>query len=432
MADIDLLRPRGVPFAALVDATGIATGGTSTVAQLAAKGMPAIAAVDPTGLALDGTSKVADLAARGIRAFAPIDELGISTDDAVSTADAIRKRGIRPMVAVDANGVSQTGSATIPVLAQRGLGYFCPLDESGNATSLIPVPPNTIRARPGIFNLYGQPAALTPPVAGMGSVTMQAGVGTFAMAGEDMTPIAGWAITAGKGDFVLAGQNATMTPPVRGVSVDYVGEGPNNTSATGNSFVIAGVPIGNPAYIATRRVIVVLEGTGSAGWHCLGGTMGSATIDQFTDNGYTAVGSDVVEIMSAVVTSGTTVTVTVNYSGTPGFVQRMFVYICDNSRMTAPSSPVTAKDEKTDGTDINSVTFNTTGMANGFIVCGIWAGGGAGPTITSSTDPSTQDYSSSSYMVQHATIVTATASFNIQTHAPPAGGNAMLVSAAWI
>ena len=147
MADIDLLPTRGVPFAALVDSTGVATNGSSTVAQLAAKGMRAIAAVDPTGLALDGTSKVADLAARGIRAsFAPIDELGVSTDDAVSTADAIRKRGIRPMVAVDANGVSQTGSATIPILAQRGLGYFCPLDESGNATSLVPVPPNTIRA----------------------------------------------------------------------------------------------------------------------------------------------------------------------------------------------------------------------------------------------------------------------------------------------
>ena len=431
MADIDLLRPRGVPFAALVDATGVATGGTSTVAQLAGKGMRAIAAVDPTGLALDGTSKVADLAARGIRAFAPIDELGVSTDDAVSTADAIRKRGIRPMVAVDANGVSQTGSATIPVLAQRGLGYFCPLDESGNATSLVPVPPNTIRARPGIFNLYGQPATLTPPVAGMGSVTMQAGVGTFAMAGEDMTPIAGWAITAGKGDFALAGQAATMTPPVRGVSADYVGEGPQNIGSTGNSFVISGVPIGNPTYIATRRVIVVLEGVSSNGWHCLGGSIGASTIDQFTDNGYTSAGSDVVEILSAVVTSGTTATVTVNFGGNPVGLQRIYVYTADNSRMIDPTHPVTARDENTSGTDVNSVTFNTSALANGFIICGIWAGGGSGPTITSSTDAFTTDVSTSAYMAAHANGITATTTYNIQTHAPPAGGNSLLATAAF-
>ena len=100
MADIDLLPPRGIPYAALVNGNGVAVTGTQTVAQLAS---------------------------RGIRAFAAVDELGVSTDDAVTKADTIRMRGIRPMVAVDANGVSQTGSATIPVLAQRGLGYFCPL-----------------------------------------------------------------------------------------------------------------------------------------------------------------------------------------------------------------------------------------------------------------------------------------------------------------
>ena len=285
----------------------------------------------------------------GIRAFAPIDETGISTDDAVSTADVIRMRGIRPMVAVDANGVSQTGSATIPVLAQRGLGYFCPLDESGNATSLIPVPPNTIRARPGIFNLYGQPAALTPPVAGTGSVTMQAGVGTFAMTGEDMTPIAGWAITAGKGDFTLSGQTATMTPPVRGVSATFVGEFVANIGSTGNSLVIPSVPIGNPAYIATRRVIVMLCGVGNAGWHCIGGSIGAGAIDQFTDNGFTAATSNIVEIMSAVVPSGTTATITINYSGNPSGLQRLYVYTADNSLMTDPTHPATKNQQKTDG-----------------------------------------------------------------------------------
>jgi hypothetical protein len=123
MADIDVLPQRGVHPLALVGANGVAIGGTSTVAQLAAKGMQAICQVDATGIASsDGTSTVAQLASRGIRTFAAVDELGVSTDDAVSKADVIRMRGIRPMVAVDANGVSQTGSATIPYLSWRSAG----------------------------------------------------------------------------------------------------------------------------------------------------------------------------------------------------------------------------------------------------------------------------------------------------------------------
>ena len=161
MADTDLLRPRGVPYAAVVDATGVASGGTSTAAQLAAKGIRAICQVDATGLASsDGVSTVAVLASRGLRAFAAVDENGISTDDAVSTADVIRRRGIRPMVPVNANGIAATGSATMLTLAQRGLSYFCPVDESGTAVDLTPVPPNTIRARAGIFTFTGE--SMTP------------------------------------------------------------------------------------------------------------------------------------------------------------------------------------------------------------------------------------------------------------------------------
>ena len=134
MADIDLLPTRGVPFAALVDANGIATNGSSTVAQLAAKGMRAICAVDGSGNATTGSGTMLQLAQRGIKAFCPVDENGVALD--ASTADAIRKRGIRPMVLLGNNGVALTGSATMLTLAQRGLDYFCPLDEGGNATTM--------------------------------------------------------------------------------------------------------------------------------------------------------------------------------------------------------------------------------------------------------------------------------------------------------
>ena len=187
MADVDLLPPRGVPYFALVDANGIAIGGTSTTAQLAAKGMRAICQVDPTGLALsDVTSTAALLASRGIRAFAAVDENGVSVDDAVTTADVIRSRGIRPMVAVDANGLSQTGPATIPVIAQRGLSYFCPVDETGTAGSLIPVPPNTIRARTGILILTGD--SMTPTA----GLSMSAGSGAFTLAGTGIPQVLLW------------------------------------------------------------------------------------------------------------------------------------------------------------------------------------------------------------------------------------------------
>ena len=404
MADIDLLPQRGIHPLALVDATGVAIGGTTTVAQLAARRMQAVCQVDQTGLALsDGVSTVAQLASRGIRAFAAVDELGVSVDDAVTKADVIRMRGIRPMVAVDANGISQTGSATMLTLAQRGLSPFCPVDETGTAGSLIPVPPNTIRARAGIFAYNGEP----------------------------MTPTTGYVVTAQAGAFALAGQNATLTPPVSGVSTTFIGASLVALGSVGNSLVIPNVNIGNPSYIATRRVIVVVSGTASAGWNMIGGSIGSATIDQFTDNGHLAVGSDVVEIVSALVTSGTTATVTLNYNGNPTSVQVVAVFIADQSQMTAPTAPVVAMHQDTSGSDINTVTFNTTTKGNGFIVCGVWAGGGAGPTITSSTDPFTTPYSTSSYMIAYANGITATPSYNIQTHAPPAGGNSMFASAAF-
>ena len=228
MADVDLLPSRGVPYLALVDANGIAIGGTSTIALLASKGMKAICQVDPTGIASsDGTSTVALLASKGIRAFAAVDENGVSVDDAVTKADIIRMRGIRPMVAVDANGLSQTGPATIPVIAQRGLSYFCPVDETGTAGSLIPVPPNTIRARPGIFTLTG----------------------------ETMTPVVGYAMVAGFGAFALSGQSAILTPPV---GVGNIWDNANKASG----WVLSGTPLVVASQTATATPSIV-RGTNS-------------------------------------------------------------------------------------------------------------------------------------------------------------------------
>ena len=132
MADTDLLPSRGVPYRALVDSTGVAINGSSTVLQLAAKGMRAACAVDGTGTAITGGANLAQLAAAGIRAFCAVDQNGVASD--LSTADQLRSRGIPPVVLLDANGIAKGGTANMLTLAQCGLNYFCSVDETGTAS----------------------------------------------------------------------------------------------------------------------------------------------------------------------------------------------------------------------------------------------------------------------------------------------------------
>ena len=133
MADIDILPKRAVPAAALVDSNGVASNGSLTTTQLAARGMASLCAVDGSGTSILGAT-LAQIARRGIQTFCPVDENGIAQDS--STADALRKRGISPMVLLDPGGIALTGSSTMETLRKRSLGYFCPLDESGNATTM--------------------------------------------------------------------------------------------------------------------------------------------------------------------------------------------------------------------------------------------------------------------------------------------------------
>jgi hypothetical protein len=134
MADVDLLPSRGIRAAALVDGNGIAVNGSQTVLQLAQRGMRSECAVDATGVSTSGANML-QIAQRGFRAFCPVSELGIA-QDASTTADMLRRRGIRPVVLLDANGIALNGSANMATLAQRGLQSFCPIDETGNATTM--------------------------------------------------------------------------------------------------------------------------------------------------------------------------------------------------------------------------------------------------------------------------------------------------------
>lgn len=136
MSDISALQARGIRYIALVDADGVAVGGTATLAELRQRGMTYITQVDADGLA--GSDTLSELRSRGIPFFCEIDENGadpVSGDTLIELA----RRGITGMCLVDADGIAQGGSSTMAQLRARGIPFFCPLDEDGNETSLGPV-----------------------------------------------------------------------------------------------------------------------------------------------------------------------------------------------------------------------------------------------------------------------------------------------------
>jgi hypothetical protein len=244
MADTDLLPARGVPALALVDSTGIASNGSQTVAQLAARGIRSVCAVDANGISLSGAS-VAQLASAGIRAFCPVDENGLA-QDAVSTADILRRRGIRPMVLLNNTGVALTGSANVATLAQRGLQAFCPVDEAGNATTM------------GAVILVSNTTVLD-------TATIGSNVGTLSVAGGTGTYT--FTLTSNPGSlFATAGTNgvnlnvaAALTAGIKPITVQAAGGVPTPISRTIN------ITVNQSPTLPVNTVAPVIAGTPQEG-----------------------------------------------------------------------------------------------------------------------------------------------------------------------
>ena len=126
---------------------------------------------------------------------------------------------------------------------------------------------------------------------------------------------------------------AAVSPPVP----TYIGE----SAATGSSttFTASTADIGNPSYIATRRVIVIASGSN------FGQTATSATINGVSAtihlNGTTSTANTSIIVFSAVVPSGTTgVTIVLNMTGTLFGGADMHVYTVDNSLLLS-TTPTT-------------------------------------------------------------------------------------------
>lgn len=134
MPDKDSLPSRGIPFRALVDANGVAVGGTATIAQLRQRGMQPVCQVDSSGVHSGGSTK-AQLRSRGIPVFCEVNDSGVDPVSGATLAQ-LCSRGIPAACMLDENGVG--GSSTMAQLRQRGIPHFCPLDENGDATTLAP------------------------------------------------------------------------------------------------------------------------------------------------------------------------------------------------------------------------------------------------------------------------------------------------------
>lgn len=155
------------------------------------------------------------------------------------------------------------------------------------------------------------------------------------------------------------------------------------TSGSGTTTcVYVGVDIGNPTYIATRLVIVVMN---SHGLSSIGlpitATVGvaSATID-----------SDIIEtganagahLFQAAVASGTTATVTVVWSTTWTCGAGISVYITDASQLIS-TSPTVATFSDSTGT-ATSKAMSVAGTSPGFVIGIVGFGTGSGNLVTSS------------------------------------------------
>jgi hypothetical protein len=228
---------------------------------------------------------------------------------------------------------------------------------------------------------------------------------------------------AGQMSLLGAGKAGGSAPP----TVSYVGSFAG--SSTTNT-VTATVDIGNPSYIATRRVIIAVLG-GSSATTPVSGTINGQAFDQLTALSSSCTNINCVEFVSAPVSSGTTsVAFSLTYSATLFTSPRVLTFTVDDSLLSS-KFPVASFVQNSGTSGLVTTTVNTTTKVGGFIVAGNWCGGGAGPSITASTETYTTDYSSSAYLGAHVNGISSNASSSVSTQCPPAGGAAGLGLAAW-
>lgn len=154
------------------------------------------------------------------------------------------------------------------------------------------------------------------------------------------------------------------------------------TGSGGTTFTTTTADIGNPAYIGTRRVLIMISGGQ------LGRTLSSCTVNGVSCDASSIAdmncgsSNDMVHTASALVPSGTTgVTITLVFSNTVFVNPRIGIYNVDNSLLNS-FVPVTHCDTAAGATSLSGAVAT---LAGGVIASAIYTTNNANaPSITSS------------------------------------------------
>lgn len=168
-------------------------------------------------------------------------------------------------------------------------------------------------------------------------------------------------------------------PPV----FTYLGDGTlSGTNGTTGPWTLTGAPLGNPAYILTRRIVVFVAGPMTDRTPvCPTSTVnGAASSNCTTSSGVNGN----ISSFSALVPSGTSGDIIITFSDTQFSTNEVVFYMVDNNTLVSPAPVATYH-------DVTSATSNTSTVAtltDGVLVAlDLWANSTAkSPSFTASTE----------------------------------------------
>lgn len=304
MSDLDTLRQRGIRAYCVVDATGVALNGTSTLAQILAKGMAPICQVNSVGTEPNSSTTAATLLSRGIKTFCQLNESGVDpiTSD---SADTINKRGLNAFVAVDIGGIAQNGSKTILQLDSMGLESFAPVDETGTVFTLggIVLSPATIPENSANTTTVGTASIVIPftgtPVWSITDATgtFNIGSGTGIVKVLSNTQLNYESHTSLPVTIHVTGTTPTIPDLAVSIQITNVIEIPVNVSAP----VVIGSAVEGATLTGTNGTWTDMAGPGAATF-AYQWKRGGVTIGGATSNTYTPVIADVGSTLTLEVT----------------------------------------------------------------------------------------------------------------------------------
>lgn len=161
----------------------------------------------------------------------------------------------------------------------------------------------------------------------------------------------------------------------------------------------AAAAIGNPSFLATRRVIIGFANA-SSGLTVSSCTIATIACDRIDNVG---TGSSLIAFASAVVPTGTTGDIAITFSGTDTAASKIVVYLTDNSLLYSTSPVVSAPLSVANTTATPGGHHLVNGFKGGFAISILNPSGSTG-TVPISGSGGTTSASASSFSSSHFTI----------------------------